>query len=165
MNHMNYVITIRSAEYQKQIEEFLPIRGTNVSQTAVSTVKLGLFSKELWRFGWRAGWALSSRHSHYGRALLRPVGYKLSRWLELALATRCDDWRVQEEISEKTFHPWIASCIFQFTMAQWMRFLDSVKKTTLKLAIIFSTLKTSQASFTTPKRSGSFRSEPGRLFI
>ena len=39
-------------------------------QTSLSTVILGLFSKELSRFEWRAGWSLSPRHSNYGTVLL-----------------------------------------------------------------------------------------------
>ena len=41
--------------------EFPPTRGTNISQTALSVITLGLFSKELWIFEWRAVWILSPR--------------------------------------------------------------------------------------------------------
>ena len=45
-------------------EEFPSIWGTNVSQTALSTVTLELFSKELRRFVGKAGWVFSPRHLH-----------------------------------------------------------------------------------------------------
>ena len=59
---------------------------------------LALFSKGLWRFEWRAGWALSPRHSLYGRALPRPVGCKLYCWLLLVLETRCCGYKVPWEV-------------------------------------------------------------------
>ena len=34
------------------MEELPPNQNTNVTQTALSTVTLGLFSKELWKFEW-----------------------------------------------------------------------------------------------------------------
>ena len=99
--------------------EFPSIRSTNANQTALSVVTLGLFSKELCRFEWKAGWALSPRHSHYGSALPRPVGCKLSHWRLLVLETGCGSCRAQEEFHEKTFHPWIPFlCIFQFTQCE-----------------------------------------------
>ena len=82
-------------------EEFTPNRGTNIYQTALFSVVLGLFSKETRRFEGRAGWALSPRHSHYGRALPRPV-----------LETGCSGFREQEEVPEKSFHQWIASLVY-----------------------------------------------------
>ena len=46
----NFLGSHQSTEYEKGIEEFLPNWCMNVSQTALSAVTLGLFSKELWRF-------------------------------------------------------------------------------------------------------------------
>ena len=53
----------RSAGYEKEIKELLTsfCQLTNVSQTALSAVTLGQFSKELWRFEWRPGWTLSPK--------------------------------------------------------------------------------------------------------
>ena len=61
-----------SSVYEKTIgraiKEFPPTLSTAVSQTTLSAVTLGLFSKEnLWGFEWRAGWSLSPRISHYGK--------------------------------------------------------------------------------------------------
>ena len=81
----------------------------NVHQTALSVVTLGLFSKELWRFDWRARWVLSPKHLHYGRAQPRLVGCKLSCLLLLVLEMECQAW---EEVLEKTFHQWIASLAY-----------------------------------------------------
>ena len=83
-------------------EEFTPTQDTSVSQTALSADTLGLCFQELCRFEWRAEWALSPRHSHYGRVLTRPVGCKLSHWSLLVLETGCGHWRAQEEILERT---------------------------------------------------------------
>ena len=65
-------------------------------------------SQELWRFEWRAEWALSPSN---GRALTKPVERKFSRWLRLVLETGCGSWQAQEEIPEKPFHPWICSFV------------------------------------------------------
>ena len=48
-------------------EEFPPIQSTNVSQTSLPAVTLGLFSKELLGVKWRAGWVLSVKYLQYGR--------------------------------------------------------------------------------------------------
>ena len=82
-------------------EEFPPIQGTNVSQTALSAVTLELFSKKLRRFERRSEWALSSRNLHYGGALPRPVESKLSCWLLLVLVRESGGCRAQEEVIEK----------------------------------------------------------------
>ena len=74
-----------SVEYNKEIEKFPPTRGTNVSQTALSVVTL--FSKELWRFKWRASLVPLPRHLHHGRTLPSLVEYKLFHWLLLVLET------------------------------------------------------------------------------
>ena len=108
----NFLENHRSTEYKKEIEELLLSWGMNVSQTALSTVTLGLFSKELWRFEWWAEWVLSPRYSRYGRALARLVGCKLSRWLMLVLQMEYSGCQAQKEAPEKTFHPWIASFVY-----------------------------------------------------
>ena len=92
-------------------EEFPPIQGMNVSQTTLSSVALGLFSKELWRFAWIAEWALSPRHSHYGKALWKSVRCKLFCWQLLMLEIGCGGCRAQE-VPEKTFHVWIDSFMY-----------------------------------------------------
>ena len=48
---INFLGNYWSVEYKKKIEKLLPTQGTNVSQTALSAVTLGLFSIELWKFG------------------------------------------------------------------------------------------------------------------
>ena len=96
----------------KATEKLLPTQSMNVSQTALSAVTLRLFFKELWRFEWRAGWALSPRHSHSGRTHPRLVECKLSRWQLLVLETGYGGYQAQEEELEKTFHPWIASFVY-----------------------------------------------------
>ena len=93
-------------------EEFSPTWDTSVRETALSTVTLGLFPKELWTFAQRAGWALSLSHLHYERTLLRPVGCELSRWLLLVVEMGCGGCQVQEEVFKKTFHQWIASFVY-----------------------------------------------------
>ena len=89
----------------RAIEEFLLTQDTNVSQTAISAVTLGLFSKELWRFEWIAGWALSPRHLHYGRVLPKPVGCEFSCRLLLVLEMGCCGYQTLEEVPKKIFHP------------------------------------------------------------
>ena len=64
--------------------------------------------KELWKFEWRAGWVLSPRHLHYGRALPRAVGCKLSRWLLLVLETGC----VTAEHGRKSLSSMNSFCVF-----------------------------------------------------
>ena len=130
----NFLGNHRSAEYEKETEEFPSNRGTNVSQTALSMVTLGLFSKELWRFEWRAGWVPSPRHSHYGSALPKPVGCRRSRWLLLVLKTRCSNCRVQEKVHEKAFHSWIAS--FVHFLVYYDTMWTSYKSISLKFRII-----------------------------
>ena len=83
-------------------EEFLPTWCTKVVRTA-----LRLFFTEQWR----AEWALSTRHSHFGRVLPRPVVLKNSRWLLLLFETGCGGCRVQVKVS-KTFYPWIVSFVY-----------------------------------------------------
>ena len=74
----NFLGKHRSVEYEKEIGKLLK------SLRQLGTGKFSfcghtwLLSKELWRFDWEAGWALSPRYSHYGRALPSTVGCKLS---------------------------------------------------------------------------------------
>ena len=96
----------------RAVVEFPPTQGMNVSQTVLSVVTLGLFSKELRKFEWRAGWVLSPNHLHYGRVLTGPVEGKLSCWFLLVLETRCGGCRVQEEVPEKIILPWIPSFLY-----------------------------------------------------
>ena len=58
---INFLENNWSVEYEKEIEELLKNLHSSghECQTALSAVTLGLFSKELWRSKWRAGWALS----------------------------------------------------------------------------------------------------------
>ena len=84
--------------------------GPNVSQIVLFALTFGLFSKELWILEWRARWAFSPRHLHYGRALPMSVGCILSCWLLLVLETYCGDCR--EKVPEKSFHHWVASFVY-----------------------------------------------------
>ena len=93
-------------------EEFSPTRGT-----------FGQFSKELWKFVWRAGEFISPRHSHYGRALPRPVECKLFCWLLLVLETGWGACWTQEEVPEKTFHLSIDSFVYFSFYYSTMSFL------------------------------------------
>ena len=113
----NFLGNYQRAEYKKEIEELLKSFHQLRARMLVELHFLrSLFSEELWRFEWRAGWAFSPRHSHYRRVLPRLLGCKLSYWLLLVLETGCSGWWVQEEVPEKTFHSFL--CIFQFTMEQ-----------------------------------------------
>ena len=100
----NFLWNHQSVEYKKEIEKFLPTQDTNVSQNALSAVTL--FSKELWRFEWRAGWVLSPR------VLPRLMGCKLSCWLLLVLETGCSGCQTLEEVPVKIFHPRIVSFVY-----------------------------------------------------
>ena len=95
-----------SAEYKKEIEELLKsfhLLGAQMSVKLHFLLSLLDYFPRNWKFECRAGQVLSLRHSHYGRALPRPV---------LVLKMESGDCQTQEEVSEKTFHPWIANCVF-----------------------------------------------------
>ena len=85
-------------------EKFPSTQGTNVSQTALSVFPLGLFSKELWTFHWRAGWVLSSTHStDYCWCLKQDT---------------VTDWHRKKSLKRHFIHEWLLLSIFPFTMAK-----------------------------------------------
>ena len=105
----------------------------------ISAVTLGLFSKELLRLEWRAGWVLSPGHLHYGRALRRPVRCKLSRRLLLVLETGCSAFCLtQEEVPEKPFiHEYLLLCISRFIIPQCV-FSVNISALSLALFVLFN---------------------------
>ena len=81
--------------------EFLPTQCMSNCSLCAHTWTIFQRTVEIWV---KSRWALSSRHFHYGRALARLMGCKLSPWLLLVLKTRCNGCQAQEEVLEKTFH-------------------------------------------------------------
>ena len=111
----NFLGNHRGADYEKKIEELKRSFcqcGAWMSVKLHIQITLGLYIKELWRFEWTAEWSLSLIHFHYGRALPRPVGCKLSHWLLLVLETVYGGCQALEEVPEKTVHPWITSFVY-----------------------------------------------------
>ena len=103
----NFLGNHQSAGYEKEIEELLKSFRQLRARMSVKLHTLQshwLFSKELWRFEWRAPWQLLPRNLHYGRVLAKPMGCKLSHWLLLVIETGCGSCQAQEEVPEKTFH-------------------------------------------------------------
>ena len=101
-------------------------RSTNVSQTALSAVTLGLFSKELWRFKWRTGSALSPKHLYYEK----DVNFLVDYWGCLKQDVVAAEHR-RKSLKRPFIHEFLL-CNFQFTMAQYKL---SANISTLNLAL------------------------------
>ena len=103
--------------YWRVTEEFLPTRGTNVSQTAFSVVTLDQFSKELWTFGGRAKGALSLKNRvmeerYQGRWDVNFLPYwRLKR-------NAPDNEHRRKSLRRPFIHELFLLCSFQFTKVQ-----------------------------------------------
>ena len=86
-SHWNHWSVENENEIEELLKSFRQIGARTSDKQHFLWLHLNYFPQELWKFEWRAGWALLPRDSHDERMLPRPVRCKLFWLLLLVLET------------------------------------------------------------------------------